>query len=102
MQNNGVEQMQAIILAAGKSTRTYPLTLNTPKPLLPIMNKPVLQHNLEQLVGIIDEAVIIVGFGKDQIIERFGSSFESSCKGSSGTGSEAGSGTIKLTYVEQK
>ncbi len=77
---------QAVILAAGKSTRTYPLTVEMPKPLLPVMNKPLLEHNLEALQGVVKEAIIVVGFKKELIMERFGKKF----------------GSIALTYVEQK
>jgi len=38
-----------MILAAGKGTRLRPLTLKTPKPMLPIAGKPVLEHTLELL-----------------------------------------------------
>jgi UDP-N-acetylglucosamine diphosphorylase / glucose-1-phosphate thymidylyltransferase / UDP-N-acetylgalactosamine diphosphorylase / glucosamine-1-phosphate N-acetyltransferase / galactosamine-1-phosphate N-acetyltransferase len=78
--------IQAVILAAGRSTRTYPLTLTRPKPLLPVLNKPILQHNLEQLKGLVDEAIIIVGFMRERIEEQFGESFQG----------------IKLRYIEQK
>jgi UDP-N-acetylglucosamine diphosphorylase / glucose-1-phosphate thymidylyltransferase / UDP-N-acetylgalactosamine diphosphorylase / glucosamine-1-phosphate N-acetyltransferase / galactosamine-1-phosphate N-acetyltransferase len=78
--------MQAIILAAGKSTRTHPLTLHTPKALLPVANRPILEHNLRQLAGLVDEAVIIVGFGSEQIMDRFGSRY----------------GKIALKYAVQK
>ncbi|MFH1064455.1 MAG: bifunctional sugar-1-phosphate nucleotidylyltransferase/acetyltransferase [Candidatus Woesearchaeota archaeon] len=78
--------MQAVIMAAGKSTRTYPLTVNRPKPLLEVLDKTVLEHNLDQLDGIVDEVIIIVGFMKDAIIERFGASYKS----------------MKLLYAEQK
>ncbi|MBU0898698.1 MAG: NTP transferase domain-containing protein [Nanoarchaeota archaeon] len=83
--------MQSVILAAGKSTRTYPLTLNKPKVLLPIANKPLLQHNLEQLkqlkqLGNVTEIIIVVGFEKEQIMKQFGNSFDG----------------IPIRYVEQK
>jgi UDP-N-acetylglucosamine diphosphorylase/glucosamine-1-phosphate N-acetyltransferase len=78
--------MKAVMLAAGKSTRTYPLTLTRPKPLLKVANKPLLQHNLEQLQGIVDEVVLIVGYRKEMIMEYFGDKF----------------GDIKINYVEQK
>ncbi len=78
--------MKAVILAAGQSTRTYPLTLTRPKPLLTIANKTLLEHNLEQLQGIVDEAIIIVGYKKELIMERFGDSF----------------GNLKIQYVEQR
>jgi len=78
--------MQAVILAAGKSTRTSPLTVNKPKPLLKVLDKTVMEHNLDQLHGIVDEVIIIVGFMKEAIIERFGSFYKG----------------MKLVYVEQK
>ena len=40
------EQVSAIILTAGKSTRLYPLTLTTPKVLLPLAGKPVINWTL--------------------------------------------------------
>ena len=61
--------MQAIILAAGKSTRTYPLTVTRPKPLLKFANVTILEHNLLQLKGIVDEIIFIVGFKKEMIID---------------------------------
>ena len=36
--------MKLIILAAGYATRLYPLTLNQPKPLLPVSGKPMVEH----------------------------------------------------------
>lgn len=78
--------MQAVILAAGKSTRTYPLTITKPKPLLKIANKSLLEHNLENLSGIVDEAIIVVGYKKNLIKKYFGSKYKN----------------IKIKYVEQK
>ncbi|MFH0898456.1 MAG: bifunctional sugar-1-phosphate nucleotidylyltransferase/acetyltransferase [bacterium] len=68
--------MQAVILCAGKSTRTYPLTVNKPKPLLKVMNKTLIEHNLEQLTGLVDEVIIVVGFKKEMLIERVGNKFK--------------------------
>ncbi|MBI4469752.1 MAG: NDP-sugar synthase [Acidobacteria bacterium] len=47
--------MQAIILAGGKGTRLRPLTLHTPKPIVPIANRPFLDYQIDLLkrVGII-------------------------------------------------
>jgi len=59
--------MQAVILAAGKSTRTYPLTLTKPKPLLRIANKTILDYNLDALKDLTDEIIIVVGYKKDMI-----------------------------------
>lgn len=78
--------MKAIIMAAGKSTRTYPLTLTRPKPLLKVLNKPILAHQLEALQGFVDEAVLVVGYLHEQIRECFGEEY----------------GGIRIRYVEQK
>lgn len=53
--------MKAIILAAGYATRLYPLTQETPKPLLVIGNKPMVEHILDKLKDIkeIDEVFIV-------------------------------------------
>ncbi|MDZ4787604.1 MAG: nucleotidyltransferase family protein [Blastochloris sp.] len=44
--------MQLLILAAGYATRLYPLTLNQPKPLLPVAGRPMINHVLDHLSGI--------------------------------------------------
>ena len=44
--------MNVIILAAGYATRLYPLTLNQPKPLLPVAGKPMIEHVIEKLLPI--------------------------------------------------
>jgi len=64
--------MQAVIMAAGQSMRTYPLTLTRPKPLLKIANKPILEHQLDTLRGLVDEVVLIVWYRKDMIESHFG------------------------------
>ncbi len=64
--------MQAVILAAGKGTRMFPMATEKPKPLITVANKPVLMHNLDQMVGLAEEAVIVVGYKKDMIIETLG------------------------------
>jgi glucose-1-phosphate thymidylyltransferase len=53
--------VKAIILAAGYATRLYPLTLDTPKALLEVGCKPILDHILENVEGIkaIDEIFIV-------------------------------------------
>jgi UDP-N-acetylglucosamine diphosphorylase / glucose-1-phosphate thymidylyltransferase / UDP-N-acetylgalactosamine diphosphorylase / glucosamine-1-phosphate N-acetyltransferase / galactosamine-1-phosphate N-acetyltransferase len=59
--------IQAVILAAGKSTRTYPLTINKPKPLLPILNKEIIFHTLDSIKNLVNEVIIIVGYKKELI-----------------------------------
>src|SRR5689334_25088709 len=53
--------MKLIILAAGYATRLYPLTLNQPKPLLPVAGKPMLEHVLDNVAGMrdVNEAYIV-------------------------------------------
>ncbi len=78
--------IQAVIMAAGKSTRTWPLTLTKPKPLLKVMNKEIIKHNLDALQGLVGEVIIIVGFKKEMIIEEIGHKY----------------GKLKIRYAEQK
>jgi len=68
--------MQAVIMAAGKSTRTYPLTLTRPKPLLKVANKPILAHQLDALDGIVNAAVLVVGYKQEMIREAFGDCYK--------------------------
>ena len=48
--------MKGLILAGGKGTRLRPLTLNTPKPIVPVANQPFLLYQIEVLrkAGITD------------------------------------------------
>ena len=48
--------MQALILAGGKGTRLRPLTVYTPKPIVPICNRPFLLYQIDTLrrAGIVD------------------------------------------------
>ena len=48
--------MQALILAGGKGTRLRPLTVYTPKPIVPICNRPFLLYQIDTLrrAGITD------------------------------------------------
>lgn len=78
--------MQAVILAAGKGLRLYPFTQSKPKPLIKILNKPILAHNLDQLIGIVEEVIIVVNYLKDKIKNYFGNEYKG----------------IKLKYVFQK
>ena len=44
--------MNALLLAAGYATRLYPLTRDTPKPLLPVAGRPIADYMVEQLAAI--------------------------------------------------
>lgn len=77
--------MKAVILAAGKSTRTEPLTLTRPKPLLKAANKELIKHTLDMLIDHIDEAFIIVGYKSEMIKECLTDRYKN----------------IKISYIEQ-
>ncbi len=68
--------MKAVIMAAGKSTRTYPLTLTRPKPLIKVANKPILAHQLDALRGIADGIILVVGYRAEMIREAFGGAYD--------------------------
>ena len=64
--------MRALILAAGRGTRLYPLTINKPKSLLKIGSRTVLGRLVDQFKNMmISEITIVVGFKKEMIIEEF-------------------------------
>ncbi|MGB9815792.1 MAG: UTP--glucose-1-phosphate uridylyltransferase [Thermoplasmata archaeon] len=63
---------KAVIPAAGTGKRFYPLTRAQPKEMLPILDKPVIHYVVEEAVNSgLDEILIIVGHGKDAIIDYF-------------------------------
>jgi len=62
--------MQAVILAAGEGTRLWPLTSTRPKPLLKVLDRTVLEHNLEQLASLVEEVILVVGY-KGEMIRNF-------------------------------
>ncbi len=83
---NGKILSKAIILCAGKSTRTYPLTVTRPKALLRVGNKTILSLLLDNLPQSIIEVILVVNYKKEMIQEAFGNTYKN----------------IKITYVEQK
>ena len=55
--------MRGMILAGGLSTRLHPLTLDVPKPLVPVMDRPVVDHIIDYLAGHgVDDIVINVHY----------------------------------------
>ncbi len=80
--------MKAVILAAGEGNRMRPLTYTRPKVMLPIANKPILEHLLvEASEAGIREFIVIVGYHNEQVRDYFG------------TGSRWG---VKIEYCAQR
>ncbi|MDO8599128.1 MAG: nucleotidyltransferase family protein [bacterium] len=52
--------MQAVILAAGFGLRLRPLTETTPKALIRVGGKPIIEHTLAVLPAVIDECIVVV------------------------------------------
>ena len=68
--------MQCVILAAGRGVRMGKLTEDTPKPMLRIQGKPLLEWKLETLPSDIDEVIITIGYLGEQIESYFGSKWK--------------------------
>lgn len=65
--------MKAVVMAGGEGTRLRPLTSNRPKPLVPILNKPCMQHSIELLKRHgIDEIVVTLYYLADEVQGYFG------------------------------
>jgi mannose-1-phosphate guanylyltransferase/phosphomannomutase len=79
--------MKAVIMAGGEGTRLRPLTSNNPKPLLPIADRPMMEHviNLLKQHGI-NDIVVTVAFMASSIQDYFGD------------GSEFG---VAISYVDE-
>ncbi len=77
----------AFILAGGKGTRLRPITNEIPKPMVPLHDKPILQHALDLFKKYnITEIVMSIGYKGDKIKEYFGN------------GTRFG---VNITYVEE-
>jgi NDP-sugar pyrophosphorylase family protein len=84
---NSILPLHAVIMAGGRGERLRPLTDQTPKPMLPLGNKPILEHNIDRLISFgIETITISVRYLSDQIISYFGD------------GSDKG---IRINYIEE-
>jgi len=80
--------MKAVVLAAGRGERLAPLTETRPKHMIPIAGEAILGRVLKALRGAgVSEAVVVVGYLKDLIRDRFG---------------DGGGWGIKLEYAVQE
>jgi mannose-1-phosphate guanylyltransferase len=65
--------MKAMILAAGKGTRVRPLTYDLPKPMIPLLGKPVMAYLVEHLAKYgVTEIMVNVSYLHDKIEDYFG------------------------------
>jgi mannose-1-phosphate guanylyltransferase len=66
--------MKAILLAGGQGTRLRPLTLNTPKPVVPIFDRPFLTYQIDLIKQVpeIDEVVLSLNYQPEAISDVFG------------------------------
>ena len=63
--------MKAIILAAGTSSRLYPITLDTPKCLLEVAGRSIIDRQLEALKEFgIEDIVLVIGYKAEVIREH--------------------------------
>jgi MurNAc alpha-1-phosphate uridylyltransferase len=65
--------VKAVILAAGKGTRLWPLTEHTPKPLLPVGGRPLLEWMIQRVKEAgIEDVLLVTNYLEDQIKGHFG------------------------------
>ena len=74
--------MKAILLAGGAGTRLRPLTIHTPKPIVPIFNRPFLHYQIDLLKQVpeVDEVILSLNYQPRRIEEIFGDGAESGVK----------------------
>src|SRR5262247_1055719 len=79
---------QGVILAAGKGTRMRPFSEHWPKPILPVLGKPLMVHQLEMLAALgVRDVVIVIGHLGHEVVRALGD------------GARYG---LQLRYVEQE
>ncbi len=78
--------MKAVILAGGNGRRMGELSKNVPKVMIELKGKPILEWILDSLVGKVSEAIIVVGYKKEAIMNYFKDKYKG----------------LKIRYVVQK
>src|SRR5207244_10157278 len=69
----GEDGVKAVVMAGGEGTRLRPLTSNQPKPMVPIVGKPCMEHIVELLKQHgFDEVIVTVAFMPQAIRSYFG------------------------------
>ncbi len=71
--DRSVLPLDAVIMAGGRGERLRPLTDTTPKPLLPVGDKPIIEHNVDRLIAYgVRNLTITVNYLGEQIERHFG------------------------------
>lgn len=66
--------MQTVVLAAGEGTRMRPLTAATPKPMLPVADRPLVAHTVDAAIAAgATKLVLVVGYGAEAVRAYFDS-----------------------------
>ncbi len=68
--------MQAIILAAGKGARLRPITNQTPKALIDIAGKPLIEYVLQALPDAVDEIFVVVNHLRESLMAHLGPTWQ--------------------------
>lgn len=64
--------IDAVLMAGGKGERLRPLTEKTPKPLLPVGDKAIIDYNIDNLISYgVNHIVVTVNYLKEQLMEHF-------------------------------
>ena len=65
--------LKGVILAAGMGTRMRPLTYRRPKPLVPVLDRPMIEHIIDGAADAgVTELLVIIGYRADMIKETLG------------------------------
>jgi UDP-N-acetylglucosamine diphosphorylase/glucosamine-1-phosphate N-acetyltransferase len=73
--------LEAVVLAAGRGERLWPLTRTRPKPLLPLVNRPILERTLESISHAgVGKIVLVVNYKHEMIRERLGNGSALGCE----------------------
>lgn len=93
--------LKAVILAGGFGTRLRPLTSKIPKPMVPIMNKPMLEHIVRLLVHHGIKEIVVLVFYHPNIIKNFlgdGSQFGASIQYVKADSDYGTAGSVRNAY----
>jgi len=63
--------MKAVVMAGGFGTRIQPLTNSIPKPMLPILNKPMMEHIIKKLKSVGITEIVVLLYFKPEIIQNY-------------------------------